>query len=284
MGKQMILSGGEIMDNMELAEKLEKIQLELERQDAFRACLGLMAKYQIYHHPFTAMGKRNIFAGSMPDVSLETGAMRQIGIDSIMEGQKLFTTAPLNGEWWLHPVTTPMIEVAGDGKTARGLFFSLGPEANREIKDGQARGYWSCGKYTVDFIKENGEWKIWHIRWWRMFKTGFDKSWTEPVVVKAPWSGNKVADKVLGGSQVKRHLEPSKFTKTDYNPDRPMACIPWFPEPYDTWHEGDEDWVYGPFKDFYLNPKPDEEIYDYVDAGTCVTMHIKDGVLDEIKL
>jgi hypothetical protein len=49
-----------------------------------------------------------------------------------------------------HCLTSPVIQVAKDGKTAKAIWFSPGVEGNQ----------WAYGKYAIDFVKEDGQWKI----------------------------------------------------------------------------------------------------------------------------
>ncbi len=56
-----------------------------------------------------------------------------------------------------HPVTTGLVELAGDGKTAKGIWYSIG----QETVPGKAM--WVTGKVAIDFIKEGDSWKIWHV-------------------------------------------------------------------------------------------------------------------------
>ncbi len=65
------------------------------------------------------------------------------------------------GALLMHSLTTPLIEVAADGNTAQGMWYSLGQVTNAG-PDGSASGSWMHERYAVDFIKEDGEWKIWH--------------------------------------------------------------------------------------------------------------------------
>ena len=61
---------------------------------------------------------------------------------------------------------TPVIEVAGDGKTAKGIWYSIGigvrPNVNSDGTYTKSTS-WMWEKYAVDFIKEDGKWKIWHL-------------------------------------------------------------------------------------------------------------------------
>ena len=69
-------------------------------------------------------------------------------------------------EYVMHTQETPVIEVAGDGKTAKGIWYSIGLAVNGNVSaDGQASisTGWMWEKYAVDFVKEDGEWRIWHL-------------------------------------------------------------------------------------------------------------------------
>jgi hypothetical protein len=57
-------------------------------------------------------------------------------------------------------LTTPIIYVAGDGKTAKAYWYTPGFQAN--IMNGEGSSIWSYEKYAIDFVKEDGAWKIWH--------------------------------------------------------------------------------------------------------------------------
>lgn len=259
--------------NKTLEERIAAMEREAERQEAYKACFELMVKYQIFHHPMTALQKEEIFALTMPDVSMEVSKWgKYVGRDAIMAMQHIFTTAPLNGVMWTHHVDSPIIEIAADGQTAKGLFFSPGAEAHRELsEDGKVHAYWCWGKYTADFIKENGVWKIWHLHWWRLFRNDFYKSWVddaEETLVKTPWAGQKNVEVMQP-----KDLQPTTFFQY-YHPDKVTPCIPWYPEPYETWKEGDEDWVFGPWKDHFVNQKPYEEVYDVEDIEVKVPTHV----------
>jgi len=65
-------------------------------------------------------------------------------------------------EWVMHTQETPVIEVAGDGKTAKGLWYSIGQGVRPSGTTGHSTE-WMWEKYAVDFIKEDGKWKIWHL-------------------------------------------------------------------------------------------------------------------------
>ena len=72
------------------------------------------------------------------------------------------------GQLLLHVTTTAIIEIAEDGKTAKGFWYSPGM-----IKEtGQnAQAIWEA--YGADFVKEEDGWKIWHLHMYTDFTGGF---------------------------------------------------------------------------------------------------------------
>lgn len=66
------------------------------------------------------------------------------------------------GNMYAHPLTTGLVELAQDGETAKGLWYSIGNEAMAR-PDGTAHVQWMLGKVAADFVREGDEWKIWHL-------------------------------------------------------------------------------------------------------------------------
>jgi len=66
------------------------------------------------------------------------------------------------GTQMFHSLTTPIIEVAGDGKTAKAIWFSPGYVS--QTPGGVQDSMWMWERYGVDFVKVDGSWKIWHLR------------------------------------------------------------------------------------------------------------------------
>ena len=127
-------------------------------------------------------------------------------------------------EWAIHTQTTSIIEVAGDGKTAKGIWYSPGIANGAVIKeDGTIgiSGNWFMEKYAVDFVKEDGEWKLWHIQ---IFYDNAPETW---------------------GDSGEGFGMPNMPAPTRENPDPYQAWSPTtlpriqprFPEPYFTFSE-----------------------------------------------
>lgn len=82
---------------------------------------------------------------------------------------------PTPGVLHIHSMFSPVIEIAGDGKTAKGVWDSFGPN----VPNANAIGGWLWVKYAVDFVKEHGKWKIWHLQVNPVFNVPYDKSLTQ---------------------------------------------------------------------------------------------------------
>ncbi len=98
------------------------------------------------------------------------------------------------GKLILHSTTTPVIEVAGDGRTAKGVWMMAGtesgltdPEVAKEspafmYSPGEVLGkkvwaHWVWCKYAIDFLRQDGEWKIWKFRCYELARAPFEENW-----------------------------------------------------------------------------------------------------------
>ena len=161
----------------------------------------------------------------------------------------------IGGEWASHVQTTPIIEIAGDGETAKGVWESPGLLMAAQIRDGKVnkKGGWFWEKYAVDFVKEDGEWKIWHIAMyyentppgWNADTNSYESRGGEEGFGGPPGPGGpgapvvgKVAEELAPQTQV-----GMMYSDTNPNPYKPWSPTklpriePRFPEPYYTFSE-----------------------------------------------
>ncbi len=61
-----------------------------------------------------------------------------------------------------HPISTGLVREAYDGQSARGLWYCISQETLPET-DTEADARWYMEKLAIDFLKEDGQWKIWHV-------------------------------------------------------------------------------------------------------------------------
>lgn len=81
------------------------------------------------------------------------------------------------GRLQIHTLTTPLVEVADDCKTAKALWMSPGLETGGHV--GDLAGSWAWEKFYVEFICEDDKWHIWHFHQIDILCSFFYKSWTD---------------------------------------------------------------------------------------------------------
>jgi len=166
----------------------------------------------------------------------------------------------MGGEWASHTQTTPIIEIAGDGKTAKGVWTSPGLHFTADVRNGKISksGSWFWEKYGADFVKEDGKWKIWHISmYYENTPPGWDADKNSYQAAAGgggmPPGGGKPAGKpgtppAGEVGKVSPELAPQTQTVQMYTQDNPDPYKPWspthvqiiapkFPEPYYTFSE-----------------------------------------------
>ena len=125
------------------------------------------------------------------------------------------------------PVDTPVIELAEDGKTAKGLWCIRGSYSI--LTPGGPQGIWEWGWFAVDFIREDEEWKIWHMQYLREIDRPCGNQWT------GPWHTYEERPEfaAMKDYQEVQPNQPCTLRET-YSAERPFAPSPRVPEPYGT--------------------------------------------------
>lgn len=129
------------------------------------------------------------------------------------------------------PVSAPVIAVAEDGETAKGMWTCFGCYTAFDPGCGpQSRWNWSV--YAGDFRKENGVWKIWHLQYLTEIDTLCGSDWTKPKrPEKARQEFAPLASAAIPGPNVPARLhEP-------WSEKRAAAKLPSLPRAYRTFSE-----------------------------------------------
>lgn len=125
-------------------------------------------------------------------------------------------------------MTTPVVEIAEDGRTAKGIWYSL-----MEETDYQSTGctsYHKWGWVAADFIKEDGAWKLWHLIVTEDFRCLPGQNWSKENPVPKP------EDPAFAALAAFPFPEPN-VKKTFYqhvSKVRPVQALIQPPVPYDT--------------------------------------------------
>jgi len=139
------------------------------------------------------------------------------------------------GDMVVHLLTTPYIEIAGDCKTAKGLWYV--PSVNVEIDEkGEPVPVTIWEKTDVAFIKEDGKWKIWHFTQWVQFAHQLDKSLVSAMQLNRPFFKPETTGKQT--EQQPKNTDQAKDNKDQtYSTKRVSDWRPELPKPYDTWDD-----------------------------------------------
>lgn len=137
------------------------------------------------------------------------------------------------GQFNTKTITTDLIEVADDGLTAFALWKGPGYET-RKKHDGSSEVLHLWGIPAIDFIKEDGEWKIWHLRLPHSVLCDYHRSWVDLD------DGKRVMGvdgelKQSGGKP--KGDRPSGFRPNFYSQDIANELTFELPVPYGTYEE-----------------------------------------------
>jgi hypothetical protein len=233
-----------------LEQRLELLEKKIARQekviydlDAIREINDLMSKYQYLHTVAMFAEHADLFA-KRDDSFVQVGTWGMYkGWESI---RRLYAGVHARlyvpGHMDEHVNTTPMVVVAGDGKTAKGVWICPGHDSFVDAETGEPDAAWCWIKYGCDFIKmDDGKWYIWHLLVFLTFYTTYDTPWTV--------GGEHVlADPAASMPPELKPDAPSLPWHDPYTPGQEREFLPAFPLPYETYDEKEGiNW---------MNPKP----------------------------
>ena len=134
------------------------------------------------------------------------------------------------GQIGIKPVDTFVIEIAEDMLSAKGIWSVHGTYV--DITPQGPVSYWDWGYYCVDFIPEDGEWKIWHMQYLLDINSPTGDDWAKaPLTFPPEEAFAQMAEVPIPAPNV-----PCVLRKT-YSPDRPFTESPPLPEPYASFAE-----------------------------------------------
>lgn len=134
------------------------------------------------------------------------------------------------GPFKVKPMACPVIEIAEDGQSAKGLWYCQG--AYSEVGAAGPVAYWTWGYFAVDFIRLEGQWKILHLMHVNDVDSICGQSWGRPL---------KEYPLLPEFAELKDFHYPDYTCRTvvrqAYSPSRSMLPAPEIPEPYETFSE-----------------------------------------------
>lgn len=137
------------------------------------------------------------------------------------------------GSMDVKPMDTAVIEIAGDGESARGIWYSRG--TYNDLTPQGPLAFWKLGVYACDFVREKGQWKILNMLNLVDIHTPCGRSWGDPAQEPYP-----DLPEFAGASPfcAPAPTHPKKLMEV-YYPGRPFTPLPEPPVPYETLSETD---------------------------------------------
>lgn len=211
-------------------ERIESLIIKVKRLDAYQEIQNNMGRCMAGLNFQNASEILKYFALEEQGVSLEFADegvfVGKVAVETIV---RELVKKPEPGIMIDLQLTTPIIEVAADLKTARALWWCPGAGAIKDTEASDPRAIWAWGMLAADFVNLDGEWKIWHLHYFRLLNCDYKKGWVEDIsMINRP----NTAMHPLAG--------PSSY----HNPYSPVSIregIPAAPRPYELWEQ--DNWM-----------------------------------------
>lgn len=217
------------------ASSTSKLEREIHQLNAVHEIQNLMTRYaqDNWNEQFDDL--MEYIALDKPDVHINVptplvgGEAVRKAYEKRMEARAAGKTAP--GIMHVHPNSSPFIEVAGDGQTAKGVFDSFGPD----IGGPDSPGSLVYSRYAVDFIYDKGRWKIWHLQLFPVVSYVTDTNIVQSAKDRAAASSRSNAAPVLLPTGDGKTMPLWRYDSTGVTP----ANYPKLPKPYQTFDPKD---------------------------------------------
>jgi SnoaL-like protein len=248
---------GSLEDRLaELETRLAALTRDTERARARGEVENLFSTYMYLHNAFRDEEIIPLWVASgTPGIHAQYS---NVGVyttwESVTEYHRGRPTPP--GKLILHYTTTPVIEVAEDGETAKGVWIMTGLEsgltdpavaegippfffAPEEVLGKKVWAHWVWCRYGVDFLKQDGVWRIWHFRCYEVARAPFDENW---ISFSARDAESFDRDLMYFGEDGKPRFMPTPDGPATrlaqrYRPDESQVLEPRPPVPYRTFAE-----------------------------------------------
>jgi hypothetical protein len=247
-----------------LTDEVNRLRDDALRADDYRQIVNAMAGHSYgYYGQIQDYELANFWSQQRDDIAYAHGELCYFGRDGVKNYysgttkrlhkaqravvEKVYgKTVPegfVPGYRIMNMLTTPYVEIAADRKTAQGIWMSISIKS-RVDADGNACPEVTAGRYSGDFVNEDGKWKIWH----RVDYTDFDMD----IAFKFPKEGGPDMSpeefaKFLEAFPVfppTPEIQASMNVKTNdiggaemYSPTAVSRSVPKIPTPYDSWSE-----------------------------------------------
>jgi hypothetical protein len=241
-----------------LLARIERLEAEAQAGKDRAEVANLFSRYMYLHNAFQDAQIIPLWAKEgTPGMAAEYSNLgRYTTYDSIMEYHRNRPN-PV-GKLIFHYLANPVIEVAGDGETAKGMWIMTGlesgltkPENAEHMPDWMhvpevtvdGKRVWMhkvYAKYGIDFIKQDGAWKIWHFRCFEVAREPYGMGWI-PWAAQAEHGGFNSELMYVGDDGKPVFMPkpdgPAMIAANPYRVDGGQTLDARIPEPYRTFSE-----------------------------------------------
>src|SRR5208283_2814793 len=156
---------------------IEELSKKVQHLSDVQEIIQLQGKYQYWLFKQEWAKMVDCFVQHTPGAMMEAS---DSGVFREVEGIKRFfldhmaRLSHVKGFFTMHLAASPVIEVSKDGRAAKSRWFSPGCFGAAGVED-----CWVWGIYMIDYVKEDGVWKMWHVNFSPFFRTPYHKGWGE---------------------------------------------------------------------------------------------------------
>lgn len=170
---------------MEYMSDSANLNMHADRLYGARECRHLVSRYAYYFSALRTVELAGLWAKRDDSIYITTWgeyngykSIRRHFVEEIGDRDDSDMKEFMKGKAFIRDFNTEMLQVAGDGNTARGSWISMGHDAYVR-PDGIAQADWVWNKYAIEFIKTEEGWKIWKMHIFPVFSTPFEQAWSE---------------------------------------------------------------------------------------------------------
>lgn len=217
------------MDSWSIKQKLDDLEARIACDETIEEIKTLLRKYAMYFQSGDVNQILKCFASEREDVEVIFGRSKISGKLAIAE---YYAARPqivrLPGTFITHELSSEVITVANDGKTARVVADASGIKglapANSQVR--------LLGKYYFDIIKEADGWKIWHLQWILTADADFNYGW---LFQNRAYYIEDDYPALSEEPRLNMRLEAADAYVDYFKPDEIQYLFPEPPEAYETW-------------------------------------------------
>ncbi len=246
-----------------LEQRLEQAEKKAARADDYRQIMNVMAGHSFCYNAHQQQYEIDRFWTKEKQDCYYNGNTTPIGVETyyvnntkrLRDLQREIVNRVYNrnlteddnvGYRVMNMLTTPFIEIAGDGLTAQAVWFTFNIMCHVD-EDGVPQPSVNAGKQCAEFTKENGEWKLWRFR---PCAGGFDLDiqLANTGLASSEEFSKKMSFGIPKPTEEEERLmhfrllkngpkDRTSFEAFGYTPWTPTCADPELPKPYETWED-----------------------------------------------